>query len=94
MVSERLPTDMFLRVQKSFVVNLNKITSIKRNRIFISKHSIPFSDTIKDELFRQIDPRKWKKSDFKKLLEYLDFKRLNELIQFGNEIKDLEARIP
>lgn len=58
-VVERLPADTFLRVQKSFIVNLNKITSIKRNRIFIGKHYIPFSDAVKDELFQLIDPHKW-----------------------------------
>ena len=58
-VDERLPSDKFLRVQKSFIVNLDKITSIKGNRIFIDKHQIPFSETVKEELFQLIDPHKW-----------------------------------
>ena len=40
-VEEKLVDQSFIRVHKSFIVNLNKVTSIQEGYIFISEHKIP-----------------------------------------------------
>ena len=49
-MQEHLPGANFMRVHRSFIVNLNKITTIERNRIvFDGKVYIPISDQYKDQ---------------------------------------------
>lgn len=44
-----LPTNRFMRVHRSFIVNVHKITIIDRNRIVFGKAYIPISDSYKKE---------------------------------------------
>ncbi|MFW6352545.1 MAG: LytR/AlgR family response regulator transcription factor [Bacteroidota bacterium] len=46
-MEEILPDDNFIRVHKSYIVALNKIDSIERNRIKIGAKYIPISETYK-----------------------------------------------
>ncbi len=48
---EVLPSDNFIRVHKSYLVAINKIESVERNRITIANTIIPVSDTYKDAFF-------------------------------------------
>lgn len=57
-IAEKLPANRFIRVHKSYIVAVDKITSIRKNRIYIQQHIIPISDSYRDELFRIIDPQK------------------------------------
>jgi DNA-binding LytR/AlgR family response regulator len=50
-----LPLDEFVRTHKSFIVALNKIESIERNRIKIGKALIPVSDTYKIGFYNLIE---------------------------------------
>ena len=53
---EQLPVKKFMRVHRSFIVNLEKLTTIERNRIlFGEKVRIPVSEQYKDEFHRYID---------------------------------------
>jgi DNA-binding LytR/AlgR family response regulator len=54
-----LPANLFMRVHKSFIVALNKIEIIERNRIFIGKHIIPIGDTYKSVFFTAIDANRF-----------------------------------
>lgn len=56
-LEEKLPADQFVRVHKSFIVSLNKITSIRKGRISLLKAQIPISEHYKDNLTRFIDPK-------------------------------------
>ncbi len=51
---EKLPSSNFLRVHRSFIIALNKITSIERNHIYINRIKIPIGDLYRDELFKKI----------------------------------------
>jgi two-component system, LytTR family, response regulator len=53
-IEEKLPKN-FLRVQKSYIVNLEKIESIRNHRISIGKFEIPVSDANMDELLVAIN---------------------------------------
>ncbi len=57
-IEEKLPEGKFLRVQKSFIVNLSKIESIRNHRITIGKFEIPVSDTNMEDLLNAINYHK------------------------------------
>ena len=48
-LAEKLPADKFMRVHRSFIVNLDKVKVIERNSIVFGKVYIPVSDTYKDK---------------------------------------------
>jgi DNA-binding LytR/AlgR family response regulator len=47
-LEESLPSDNFIRVHKSYIVAINKIKSIEKNRITIGTSIIPVSETYKE----------------------------------------------
>jgi two-component system, LytTR family, response regulator len=53
-LEEILPAQNFCRVHKSFLVAIDKIESIERERIKIFKHYIPISDTYRDQFYSLI----------------------------------------
>lgn len=55
-LEEYLPADKFMRVHRSFIVNLGKITTIERSRIIFDKEVyIPVSDQYKEKFQEYID---------------------------------------
>ena len=49
-----LPIPSFVRIHKSYIVALNKIESIERNRIKIGNELLPISDTYKDVFYKTV----------------------------------------
>ncbi|WP_372752491.1 LytR/AlgR family response regulator transcription factor [Labilibaculum sp.] len=47
-LEERLPKENFMRVHRSFIVNLDKVTTIERYRIVFGKERIPISKQYKE----------------------------------------------
>jgi DNA-binding LytR/AlgR family response regulator len=55
-IEEQLPSDRFMRVHRSFIVNLKKVSVVERNRIiFDGKVYIPISDQYKEKFQEYID---------------------------------------
>ena len=54
-MEERLPSDRFIRVHRSFIVQKSKIKVIDRGRIVFNKEYIPVSDSYKQELHAYIN---------------------------------------
>ncbi len=54
-MEEKLPTEKFIRVHKSFIVSVGKIVSIRRGKISIGNVHIPVSEHYKENLGRFID---------------------------------------
>ncbi len=55
-MEEFLPKSSFMRVHRSFIVNLNKITTVERNRIiFDEKVYIPVSEQHKEKFQKYLD---------------------------------------
>lgn len=54
-VEELLPSKRFIRVHKSYIVSLDKIKSIEKNRIYIDEQGIPIGDTYKDEFYIRLE---------------------------------------
>ena len=50
-LEDQLSTGGFVRVHKSFLVPINKISQIEGNKIMIDTHKIPIGDNFKDTLF-------------------------------------------
>jgi DNA-binding LytR/AlgR family response regulator len=49
-IEEQLPASKFIRVQKSFIVSKDYITSIRKNSIFINDVEIPVGDNYKESI--------------------------------------------
>jgi len=52
---EKLPDELFVRVHKSFIVNLSKIKHISGNKIIMAETSIPVGRSYKKELFERVE---------------------------------------
>jgi DNA-binding LytR/AlgR family response regulator len=46
-MEEELPAH-FERIHKSFIVNMNKITAIRKNSVFVDDRELPVSDSYKE----------------------------------------------
>ena len=57
-IEEKLPVSKFIRVHKSFIVNLDKIESIRSQNIVIGTHNIPVSDAHTESLMRALNQTK------------------------------------
>ena len=54
-IEEKLPVQGFMRVHKSYIVNVNKIESIRRNQIKIGEFEIPVGETNLEELLKALN---------------------------------------
>jgi DNA-binding LytR/AlgR family response regulator len=55
-LEEKLPAGKFARVHKSFIVLLDKISSIRNDVIRIGDRDIPVSRSCREDFFRKINP--------------------------------------
>ena len=55
LLESKLPDSKFMRVHRSFIVNLEKIDTIDRSRIVFGKEYIPVSDQYKDKFQLYLD---------------------------------------
>ena len=51
-IEEKLPASIFFRVHRSYIVNINQIQTIERNRIVFGKTYIPISESVKSSFFK------------------------------------------
>ncbi|MDE5612879.1 MAG: LytTR family DNA-binding domain-containing protein [Odoribacter sp.] len=54
-LEESLPADSFIRVHRSFIVNLDKVAVVERNRIVFGSTYIPVSDSYRDKFLEFIN---------------------------------------
>ncbi len=54
-VEEKLPPHKFIRVHRSYVINVSKIKSLQDGYIFIEKNKVPMSASNKEELMKHIN---------------------------------------
>jgi DNA-binding LytR/AlgR family response regulator len=57
-LEETLPSNRFVRVHKSYIIALNKITSIERQEITIKDRIIPIGITYQEHFFKLLETRK------------------------------------
>lgn len=51
----QLPADLFCRIHRSYIVNLQKIDSVEHNRVVINKMLIPISESYRENFHRIIN---------------------------------------
>jgi two-component system, LytTR family, response regulator LytT len=54
-IEEKLPSERFMRVHRSFIVNLQRVETIERSRIVFGKTWIPVSDQYKEKFQQFLD---------------------------------------
>ena len=50
-INEKLPESYFLRVHKSYIISIPKITSFQKHHLFILKKKIPIGDTYVEKVY-------------------------------------------
>lgn len=53
-IEERLPSDQFIRIHKSYIVNLSKIDSVEGSFLNVSSNQLPISRQKKSQVLQQI----------------------------------------
>ncbi len=53
-IDEKLPQQHFIRVHRSFIVNLSQIDEVATSHIVIARKAIPVSKTLKEELLNRL----------------------------------------
>lgn len=53
-VEEMLPTDQFMRVHRSFIVNMAAVREVERNHIIFGKTRIPVTESRRDDFFARL----------------------------------------
>jgi len=53
-IQSKLPADQFMRVHRSYVVSLQKITSFQKGQIFLNNTVIPIGITYQEELLKKL----------------------------------------
>lgn len=56
-LQEMLPSEQFLRVHRSFIVQTNKIVNVDSNRVFLSKSHVPISKSYKEAFHTSYEKR-------------------------------------
>ena len=54
-IEEKLPSDLFLKVHRSYVINFKKIIDIEDNSVLIEKDVIPVSRSNRPELMKRLN---------------------------------------
>jgi DNA-binding LytR/AlgR family response regulator len=54
-IEDKLPKDLFLKIHRSFIINVTKIIDIEDNSVLIAKDVIPISRSNKTELLKRIN---------------------------------------
>ncbi|MEG1634248.1 MAG: LytTR family DNA-binding domain-containing protein [Rikenellaceae bacterium] len=57
-IEERLPSDKFMRIHKSFVINLDHVNSFENNHVVINKDRIPLGQQYKEIFSSYLDKNK------------------------------------
>lgn len=53
-LEEKLPSTRFMKVHKSYIVNLEKVTALDGNDLFITKAQIPISRNLKEDVMKRV----------------------------------------
>jgi DNA-binding LytR/AlgR family response regulator len=51
-VETHLPSDVFFRVHRSFIINMSKVTGLQGSRILLGQHEVPLGGNYKDEFMK------------------------------------------
>ncbi|WP_317127131.1 LytR/AlgR family response regulator transcription factor [Maribacter algicola] len=53
-MDEKLPDEHFLRIHRSFIINIAQVDEVANSHVVISKKAIPISKTLREELMKRL----------------------------------------
>lgn len=53
-MEEKLPTRYFLRIHRSFLINLRQVDEVAENHVVINQKTVPLSHLLRDELLKRL----------------------------------------
>jgi len=53
-IDEKLPNKHFIRIHRSFIINISQIDEVAKSHLVISKKAIPISKPLKEELLKRL----------------------------------------
>ncbi len=53
-ISQKIPSNLFIRIHRSYIVNLDKITSFQKNEINIKKTNLPIGESYRDNIINKL----------------------------------------
>ena len=56
-LEEQLPVRKFLRIHKSYIISLEKVTSLRGNEVIIGAHKIPIGKNYKEQILKIVNER-------------------------------------
>ena len=54
-ILKKLPTNLFIRVHRSTIINIDKIIDIEDNTLLIKKNVVPIGRTYRNELMKRLN---------------------------------------
>ena len=57
-INDLLPKNFFVRVSKSYIINVNQIDSVDNNSVYIGKSEIPIGNIYRDFFFNECVTKK------------------------------------
>jgi DNA-binding LytR/AlgR family response regulator len=54
-LEERMDPNQFVKVHRSYIVNINKIDDLQGNQIFIQKHEVPIGKAFREEIMKRLN---------------------------------------
>ena len=49
-IEDTLPSALFIRIHKSYIVSITAITAVRKNSVFLDDIELPVSDNYRDDL--------------------------------------------
>ena len=57
-IEEHLPSNRFMRIHRSYIINLNKISEVKKNHVILDDDtSLPIGDNYKDAFMNYLNKK-------------------------------------
>jgi DNA-binding LytR/AlgR family response regulator len=53
-IEEKLPADIFVRIHRSYIINILQVEEVAESHVIIGQKAIPMSAVLKDNLLRKI----------------------------------------
>jgi len=53
-MAEKLPTDQFMRIHRSYIISISKVTSFVKGYVHLDKTSIPVGITYQNRVFESL----------------------------------------
>jgi len=53
-LSEKLPADVFVKVHRSYIVNLKKVSGLYGNNLLINEHEVPLGKSYRQDILKQL----------------------------------------